>query len=60
MKVYQLNAHTIRVIDPSKLEMEPLSSQPNGFDYSTNALTSKSRASDAMANVQLGKRAREE
>jgi hypothetical protein len=60
MKIYQLNVHTIRVIDPSKLEMEPLSSQPNGFDYSTNASTSKSRASDAMADIQLGKRAREE
>ncbi|KAG2151979.1 hypothetical protein BD769DRAFT_1658426 [Suillus cothurnatus] len=59
-RVYQLNAHTIRVMDPSKLEMEPLDSQPNGAEYGTSAAGSKSRASDAMAGVQLGKRTRED
>ncbi|KAG1851154.1 hypothetical protein F4604DRAFT_1592499 [Suillus subluteus] len=59
-RVYQLNAHTIHVMDPSKLEIEPLSSQPNGFEYGTSASGSKSCASDAMARVQLGKRVRED
>ncbi|KAG1860012.1 hypothetical protein C8R48DRAFT_774706 [Suillus tomentosus] len=59
-QIYQLNTHTIRVMDPSKLEVEPLSSQPNGFDGNATASSSKSRASDAMASVQLGKRTREE
>ncbi|KAG1741549.1 uncharacterized protein EDB91DRAFT_1131097 [Suillus paluster] len=58
-RIYQLNAHTIRVMDPSKLEVEPFSSQPNGFDYDGSASSSKSRAADAMAGVQLGKRTRE-
>ncbi|KAG1793307.1 uncharacterized protein HD556DRAFT_1443734 [Suillus plorans] len=59
-RVYQLNAHTVRVMDPSKLDMEPLSSQASGSEYDTGASSSKLRASDAMAGVQLGKRAREE
>ncbi|KAG1839109.1 hypothetical protein DFJ58DRAFT_667921 [Suillus subalutaceus] len=59
-ELYQLNAHTIRVMDPSKLEMEPVSFQANGSDYGTSASTSKSRASDAMAGVKLGKRERED
>ncbi|KAG2135277.1 hypothetical protein DEU56DRAFT_737960 [Suillus clintonianus] len=59
-RVYQLNAHTIRVMDPSKLEIEPLNAQPNGFDNNGNALASTSRASDAMANMSLGKRVRKD
>ncbi|KAG1894299.1 uncharacterized protein F5891DRAFT_961758 [Suillus fuscotomentosus] len=59
-RVYQLNGHTIRVLDASKLEIEPLSSQLNGFDTGGSPLTSNSRVSDAMANVQLGKRGRQE
>ncbi|KAG1752318.1 uncharacterized protein EDB91DRAFT_1195154 [Suillus paluster] len=59
-RVYQLNAHTIRVMDPSNLEVEPISSRPNGFDCGANASSSKSRASDAMARVQLKKRKRED
>ncbi|KAG1795860.1 hypothetical protein EV424DRAFT_1353357 [Suillus variegatus] len=59
-RVYQLNGHTIRVLDASKLEVEPLSSQPNGFDIGGSSSTSNSRVSDAMASVQLGKRGRQE
>ncbi|KAG2125169.1 hypothetical protein DEU56DRAFT_759412 [Suillus clintonianus] len=59
-RVYQLNAHTICVMDPSELEIEPLSSQPNRFDYGVNTSSSKSRASDTMAGVQLKKRSRED
>ncbi|KAG1734242.1 uncharacterized protein EDB91DRAFT_1225736 [Suillus paluster] len=58
-RIYQINAHTICVMDPSKFEVEPFSSQPNGFDYDGGASSSKSRAADAMAGVQLGKRTRE-
>ncbi|KAG2130568.1 hypothetical protein BD769DRAFT_1386960 [Suillus cothurnatus] len=59
-RVYQLNAHTIHMMDPSKLEMEPPDSQLNGAEYGTSAAGSKSCASDAMAGVQLGKRMRED
>ncbi|KAG1797593.1 hypothetical protein EV424DRAFT_1333334 [Suillus variegatus] len=57
-RVYQLNAHTIRVLDESRLEIEGFSSQSNGGDLKVSQ--ANSRASDAMASVQLGKRAREE
>ncbi|KAG1789894.1 uncharacterized protein HD556DRAFT_1243241 [Suillus plorans] len=57
-RVYQLNAHTIRILDESKLEMEPLGTQPSRGDLGVSQ--SVSRASNAMAGVQLGKRVREE
>ncbi|KAG1812783.1 uncharacterized protein BJ212DRAFT_1301275 [Suillus subaureus] len=56
--VYQLNAHTICILDESKLDIKPLSPQLNGFNL--EALHSKLHASNAMAGVQLGKRTREE
>lgn len=51
LQVYQLNAHTIRVLDQSKLQAKPFSSQPDGFDCKVTQ--SKPQASDAMAGVQL-------
>jgi len=57
-KVYQLNMHTIHVLDESKLEIEPFSAQPSGGNF--GILQSNLHASDAIAGVQLGKRAREE
>ncbi|KAG0691706.1 hypothetical protein DFH29DRAFT_819128 [Suillus ampliporus] len=57
-RVYQLNAHTIHVLDHSEVSVEPLCNQSTATEL--DGLSERSVASAAMEGMRLGKRGRED
>ncbi|KAG6372848.1 hypothetical protein JVT61DRAFT_7278 [Boletus reticuloceps] len=53
-KVYQLNAHTIKILDGSTLEVE--TRKPTELPSTSPKMATCSDAAKAMSSIQLGKR----